>query len=123
MNRLLPGTQADPRGTSSEDQDRSRSQPRICFPSDLVANSGADQFARTTLVFKWIRILYRRWQNHTPYREAAYLTNLPRRSPIPPTTVENRVENDHRLFQNRSYLLTLDLPGQMSPAHFTPRFM
>jgi transposase len=41
-----------------------------------------------SLAFKWIRILYRCWQNHTPYQEAAYLTNLPRRSPAPPTTVE-----------------------------------
>ena len=40
------------------------------------------------LAFKWIRILYRCWQNHTPYQEAAYLARHPRQSPTPRTTVE-----------------------------------
>jgi len=40
------------------------------------------------LAFKWIRILYRCWQNHTPYEEAAYLARHSRRSPTPRTTVE-----------------------------------
>lgn len=74
-----------------------------------------------SLAFKWIRILYRCWQNHTPYREAAYL-------PI--------FLAGHQLLQRlskscgkrppafpKSRLLTLDLPAQMSPAHFTSWFI
>jgi transposase len=33
-----------------------------------------------SLAFKWIRILYRCWQNHTPYREPLYTAALARRS-------------------------------------------
>jgi transposase len=40
-----------------------------------------------SLAFKWIRILYRCWQNHTPYQEPAYLSQLRPRSPVP-TPVE-----------------------------------
>lgn len=35
------------------------------------------------LAFKWIRILCRCWQTHTPYNEAVYLNALNRRgSPL-----------------------------------------
>ncbi len=34
------------------------------------------------LAFKWIRILYRCWQNRTPYNEAQYLQDLRRRGSI-----------------------------------------
>jgi transposase len=41
------------------------------------------QVAVRALAFKWIRILYRCWQNHTPYDESAYLNSLRRRgSPL-----------------------------------------
>jgi len=41
------------------------------------------QVAVLALAFKWIRILYRCWQNHTPYDESAYLNSLRRRgSPL-----------------------------------------
>ena len=41
------------------------------------------QAAVRALAFKWIRILYRRWQTKTPYDEAAYLKALKRRgSPL-----------------------------------------
>jgi transposase len=41
-----------------------------------------------SLAFKWIRILYRCWVNHTPYDDAAYSAALARRSPAPTRTVE-----------------------------------
>ena len=41
------------------------------------------QVAVRALAFKWIRILYRCWQSHTPYDESAYLNSLRRRgSPL-----------------------------------------
>ncbi|MBT5031704.1 MAG: IS110 family transposase [Proteobacteria bacterium] len=41
------------------------------------------QAAVRALAFKWIRILYRCWQTHTPYNEAVYLKALERRgSPL-----------------------------------------
>ena len=40
-----------------------------------------------SLAFKWIRILYRCWQNYTPYQEPAYVSKLRPRSPLP-TPVE-----------------------------------
>jgi transposase len=41
------------------------------------------QVAVRALAFKWIRILYRCWQNRTPYDESAYLNSLRRRgSPL-----------------------------------------
>jgi transposase len=36
------------------------------------------QAAVRALAFKWIRIVYRCWQNRTPYNEATYLTALKR---------------------------------------------
>ena len=43
----------------------------------------AHQSALRALAFKWIRILYRCWQNRTPYDEATYLKALERRgSPL-----------------------------------------
>src|SRR6266566_3213108 len=40
----------------------------------------AHQAAVRALAFKWIRILFRCWQEHTPYDESAYLQALKRRS-------------------------------------------
>jgi transposase len=40
----------------------------------------AHQAAVRALAFKWIRILYRCWQEHTPYDESVYLQALKRRS-------------------------------------------
>ena len=41
------------------------------------------QAAVRALAFKWIRILYRCWQTHTPYNESTYLKALERRgSPL-----------------------------------------
>ncbi len=37
------------------------------------------QAAVRALAFKWIRILFRCWQNRTPYDESAYLSNLQKR--------------------------------------------
>ena len=47
-------------------------------------NKGAThQMAVRALAFKWIRILYRCWQSHTPYDESAYLKALQHRgSPL-----------------------------------------
>jgi transposase len=43
-------------------------------------NKGAThQMAVRALAFKWIRILYRCWQSHTPYNETVYLQALQRR--------------------------------------------
>jgi transposase len=39
----------------------------------------AHQAAVRALAFKWIRILYRCWQEHTPYDESVYLQALKRR--------------------------------------------
>jgi transposase len=39
----------------------------------------AHQAAVRALAFKWIRILYRCWQEHTPYEESVYLQALHRR--------------------------------------------
>ena len=46
------------------------------------------QAAVRALAFKWIRILYRCWQTHTPYNEAVYLKALKRRG----SPLLNRVE-------------------------------
>jgi hypothetical protein len=37
------------------------------------------QAALRALAFKWIRILYRCWVDHTPYDEARYLLALQKR--------------------------------------------
>jgi hypothetical protein len=39
----------------------------------------AHQAAVRALAFKWIRILFRCWQERTPYDESVYLTALNRR--------------------------------------------
>lgn len=41
-----------------------------------------------SLAFKWIRILYRCWQNRTPYQEALYSAALARRAPDKAAPVE-----------------------------------
>jgi transposase len=46
-------------------------------------NGSSHQAAVRALAFKWIRILYRCWQTHTPYDESTYLKALKRRgSPL-----------------------------------------
>lgn len=40
------------------------------------------------LAFKWIRILYRCWQDATPYNQAAYAVSLARRHTAPPASLE-----------------------------------
>ena len=40
----------------------------------------AHQAAVRALAFTWIRILYRCWQEHTPYDESIYLQALKRRN-------------------------------------------
>jgi transposase len=51
---------------------------------DQQRNRGASrQAALRALAFKWIRIIYRCWQNRTPYDEVSYLNALKRRgSPL-----------------------------------------
>ena len=47
------------------------------------AKGASHQAALRALAFKWIRILYRCWQDRTPYDEASYLNALKRRgSPL-----------------------------------------
>jgi transposase len=47
------------------------------------AKGSSHQAAVRGLAFKWIRILYRCWQTHTPYDESTYLNALKRRgSPL-----------------------------------------
>jgi len=47
------------------------------------ARGSSRQAALRALAFKWIRIMYRCWQDRTPYDEAQYLTSLKRRgSPL-----------------------------------------
>jgi transposase len=47
------------------------------------SKGAAHQAALRALAFKWIRILYRCWQDRTPYDEATYLNALKRRgSPL-----------------------------------------
>ena len=47
------------------------------------AKGCSHQVALRGLAFKWIRILYRCWQNHTPYDESTYINALKRRgSPL-----------------------------------------
>jgi transposase len=47
------------------------------------ARGSSRQAALRALAFKWIRIMYRCWQQRTPYDEARYLTALKRRgSPL-----------------------------------------
>jgi transposase len=47
------------------------------------AKGSTHQAAARALAFKWIRILYRCWQTHTPYDESTYLNALVRRgSPL-----------------------------------------
>jgi hypothetical protein len=42
------------------------------------AGGSTHQEALRALAFKWIRIVYRCWQNRTPYDEARYLNTLKR---------------------------------------------
>jgi hypothetical protein len=42
-------------------------------------NGKAHQAAVRALAFKWLRILYRCWQDRTPYNESVYLNALNRR--------------------------------------------
>jgi len=42
------------------------------------AGGSTHQEALRSLAFKWIRIVFRCWQNHTPYDEARYLNALKR---------------------------------------------
>jgi transposase len=47
------------------------------------ARGSSHQAALRALTFKWIRIVYRCWQNRTPYDETSYLSALKRRgSPL-----------------------------------------
>jgi hypothetical protein len=53
-------------------------------PTQAIAVQGfvrvkAHQAAVRALAFKWIRILFRCWQERTPYDESAYLNALNRR--------------------------------------------
>ncbi len=53
----------------------------------------AHQAAVRALAFKWIRILLRCWQDHTPYDESGYLQALKRRSaPLLPTLAKGEPE-------------------------------
>ena len=47
------------------------------------------QAAVRALAFKWIRILYRCWQEHTPYDESTYLQALMRRNS---SLIQNRAK-------------------------------
>jgi hypothetical protein len=49
------------------------------FDEQQRAKGSAHQAALRALAFKWIRILYRCWQDRTPYDEATDLTALKRR--------------------------------------------
>ena len=53
------------------------------FYEQQRAKGCSHQAALRALAFKWIRILYRCWQDRTPYDEATYLNALKRRdSPL-----------------------------------------
>jgi transposase len=53
------------------------------FYEQQRAKGASHQAALRSLAFKWIRILYRCWQQRTPYDEATYLNALRRRgSPL-----------------------------------------
>jgi transposase len=53
------------------------------FYEQQRAKGSSHQAALRALAFKWIRILYRCWQERTPYDEATYLNALKRRgSPL-----------------------------------------
>jgi transposase len=53
------------------------------FYEQQRARGASHQAALRALAFKWIRILYRCWQDRTPYDEAKYLNALKRRgSPL-----------------------------------------
>jgi hypothetical protein len=53
------------------------------FYEQQRAKGSAHQAALRALAFKWIRILYRCWQDRSPYDETTYLTALQRRgSPL-----------------------------------------
>jgi transposase len=53
------------------------------FYEQQRAKGASHQAALRALAFKWIRIVYRCWQNRTPYHEATYLSALKRRgSPL-----------------------------------------
>lgn len=41
-----------------------------------LARGKTPQVAKRALAYKWIRIIYRCWQNRTPYQESSYLTQL-----------------------------------------------
>ena len=51
------------------------------------ARGKGHQAAIRSIAFKWIRILVRCWQDHTPYDEARYKQSLSRRSSTPSTAV------------------------------------
>jgi hypothetical protein len=54
---------------------------RVQEKIDQRALNKAHHPAVRALAFKWIRILFRCWQNRTPYDETIYLNALRRRQP------------------------------------------
>lgn len=63
--------------------------PRCQWAHDFYnrqrARGKSGNIAIRALAFKWLRILYRCWQNHTPYDDALYQQALAKRQPPPAT--------------------------------------
>jgi hypothetical protein len=58
-----------------------RSTSARAYYFQQLARGKQHHAAVRALAFKWIRILYRCWQDHTPYNEQLYLQALARRGP------------------------------------------
>ena len=87
--RALPGAGATlaPRLLAAFGEQRERYQSAAAWAAAYYRQQRdrgcSHQAALRALAFKWIRILYRCWQNHTPYDESTYLNALKRRgSPL-----------------------------------------
>jgi transposase len=59
---------------------------REYYEQQRAKGKGRNTIIRS-LAFKWIRILFRCWKNHTPYDEAIHQRAVEARRPAPPTTV------------------------------------
>lgn len=46
------------------------------YYEEQLARGKSNQTAKRALAYKWIRIIYRCWQNHQPYNEAHYISRL-----------------------------------------------
>jgi hypothetical protein len=59
-----------------EDHNENTPSGARAYYAEQRAKGKSHQAAVRALAFKWIRVIYRCWQTHTPYNEVKYLECL-----------------------------------------------